>query len=97
MKIQQKPMRVKQLKSNHLVLDVLTQGNKKIGLDTKDKIDLNNVAGLIQFLPSSFLVLRLSGCNDQSTGAVQVIKMADHLHHMANLGKKFAKKTLNNF
>ena len=93
------------------MLDVVTQKDEKIGLNTEVLIDLNDVAGLRglesrsysmtpksylnQLLLSILLVLRLSGCEDRSSGAVQVIKMADHLHHMANLSKKGVTKTLN--
>ena len=64
------------------------QGDEKIGLYTEDQVDLDDVDGLNQLVPSMLLVLCLSGCDEQSPGAVQVVKMADYLHNMANLGKK---------
>ena len=57
------------------MLDVLTQDDEKIGLDTEDQVDLDDFAGLHQLLLPMLLVLRLGGCDDRSPGAVQVIKI----------------------
>ena len=75
------------------MFDVLTEGVEKIGLNTEYKVDLDDVTGLNQLVLPVLLVLCLRGCAKRSSGAVQVVQMADYLHHVVDLGKKVSKNT----